>query len=84
MCKPFKDYLGLMREYTREVITFGGFALMCCVYNDFPQLAQTQATTSAQTVEVLRAMDSRLSHLEMQQAKEVQPFRNASAASHIT
>ena len=28
MCKPFRDYLTLTREYTREIITFGGFALV--------------------------------------------------------
>lgn len=64
MCKPFRDYLNLMRDYTREIVTFGGFCLMCFVYNDFRQLAHDQSTTAAQTVEVLRAMDSRLSHLE--------------------
>lgn len=64
MCKPFRDYLGLARDYTREIITFGGAVLMCCVYSDFRQLAQNQAATSAQTVEVLRSMDNRLSFLE--------------------
>ncbi len=64
MCKPFKDYLTLAREYTREIITFGGFALVCFVYNDFRQLARNQATTAAQTVEILRAMDTRLSVIE--------------------
>lgn len=64
MCKPFKDYLTLTREYTREIITFGGFALVCFVYSDFRQLARDQATTAAQTVELLRAMDTRLSIIE--------------------
>lgn len=64
MCKPFRDYLSIVREYTREIVTFGGFCLMCFVYNDFRQLARDQITTAAQTVEVLRAMDGRLSHLE--------------------
>lgn len=64
MCKPFSDYLSIVREYTREIVTFGGFCLMCFVYNDFRQLARDQVTTAAQTVEVLRAMDGRLSHLE--------------------
>lgn len=66
MCKPFRDYLTLAREYTREIITFGGFALVCFVYNDFRQLARDQATTAAQTVEILRAMDTRLSVIEHQ------------------
>ena len=64
MCKPFRDYLTLTREYTREIITFGGFALVCFVYGDFRQLARDQATTAAQTVEILRAMDTRLSAIE--------------------
>ncbi len=64
MCKPFRDYLTLAREYTREIITFGGFALVCFVYSDFRQLARDQATTAAQTVEILRAMDTRLSVIE--------------------
>lgn len=65
MCKPFRDYLNLLRDYTREIVTFGGFCLMCFVYNDFRQLAHDQSSTAAQTVEVLRAMDSRLSRLEL-------------------
>lgn len=66
MCKSFRDYLTLTREYTREIITFGGFALVCFVYSDFRQLARDQATTAAQTVELLRAMDTRLSVIEHQ------------------
>lgn len=65
MCKPFRDYLSLLRDYTREFVTFGGLSLMCFVYNDFRQLARDQSATSAQTVEVLRALDNRLSHLEI-------------------
>lgn len=64
MCKPFHDYLGLLREYTREVITFGGLCLMCFVYSDFRNMAKEQSATAAQTVEVLRAMDIRLSVIE--------------------
>ena len=66
MCKPFREYLTLTREYPREIITFGGFILMCYVYSDFRQLARDQATTAAQTVELLRAMDTRLSVIEHQ------------------
>ncbi len=64
MCKPIRDYLSVLRDYTREIITFGGFCLMCFVYNDFRQLAQDQARTSAHTVDVLRAMDARLAVIE--------------------
>ena len=66
MCKPIRDYLSLLRDYTREIITFGGFGLMCFVYSDFRQLAQDQSATAAQTVEVLRAMDGRLAALGQQ------------------
>lgn len=64
MCKPFRDYLSIMRDYTREIITFGGLCLMCCVYGDFRQLAQSQASTAASTVDVLRSLDSRLGIIE--------------------
>lgn len=58
-----------MREYTREIITFGGICLMCCVYGDFKQLVHEQSATAAQTVEVLRAMDERLLMIESHMAK---------------
>lgn len=65
MCKPFHDYLSLLREYTREFITFGGLILMCYVYSDFRSMTQDQAKTAAQTVEVLRSIDLRLSSIEI-------------------
>lgn len=64
MCNPINEYLGLMRDYTREIVTFGGFCLMCYVYSDFKTLAKEQYSTSAQTVEVLRSVDSRLANIE--------------------
>lgn len=64
MCKPFKEYLNLVREYTREIITFVGIALMCFVYNDFRRLSEAQSATAAHTVDVLRSMDARLQALE--------------------
>ncbi len=64
MCKPFRDYLNLLRDYTREIVTFGGFCLMCFVYSDFRQLACAQSTTAAHTVDVLRSMDARLARIE--------------------
>ena len=39
---------------------------MCYVYSDFRQLARDQAATAAQTVEILRSMDTRLTILEHQ------------------
>ncbi len=64
MCKPFRDYLSLVRFYTREIVTFGGFVLACFVYLDFRELVREQSHTSAQTAEILRSMDARLSILE--------------------
>lgn len=66
MCKPIKDYLSIVREYTREIMTFGGFVLVCFVYADFRTLAREQAAAAAETetAEILRAMDARLAHLE--------------------
>jgi hypothetical protein len=64
MCKPFREYLSLLRDYTREIVTFGGFCLMCFVYSDFRRLACEQSTTAAHTVDVLRSMDARLAHIE--------------------
>lgn len=64
MCKPFRDYMSLVREYTREIITFVGIGLMCFVYNDFRLLVSQQADTAAHTVDVLRSMDARLQHIE--------------------
>lgn len=66
MCKPFKEYLGMAREYTRELFTFGGIVLMCFVYSDFRELVREQSSTAAQTAEILRSMDTRLSHLEFE------------------
>lgn len=66
MCKPFKEYMGMAREYTREFFTFGGIVLLCFVYSDFRELVKEQSSTSAQTAEILRSMDTRLAHLEFE------------------
>ena len=63
-CKPVRDYLNPLRDYPREIVTFGGFCLMCFVYSDFRQLACAQSTTAAHTVDVLRSMDARLARIE--------------------
>ena len=57
--------MSLVREYTREIITFVGIGLMCFVYNDFRLLVSQQADTAAHTVDVLRSMDARLQHIEV-------------------
>ncbi len=58
-----------MRDYTREIFTFGGFCLMCFVYGDFKALAREQSATAAQTVEVLRSLDTRLMNIEHSSCK---------------
>ncbi len=70
MCKSVKDYLGVVREYTREVITFGGFGLALLVYSDFKDMVQDLADCNARTAEILRDIDVRLSNLEQMQRKE--------------
>ncbi len=70
MCKPVKDYLNVLREYTREVITFGGFILCIFVYLDFRDLANQMAAATAQNNEILRGMDARLKDLEHWHALE--------------
>lgn len=70
MCKSVKDYMGVVREYTREVITFGGFALALLVYSDFKNMVRDLAESNARTAEILRDIDVRLSHLEEVQRKE--------------
>ena len=54
MCKTAKDYLGVVREYTREVITFGGFGLAVLVYSDFKTMVTDLAASNARTAEILR------------------------------
>lgn len=70
MCKNIKDYLGVVREYTREAITFGGFALALLVYSDFKSMVTDLAASNARTAEILRDIDVRLSNLEQQTRKE--------------
>ncbi len=62
--------MGVVREYTREVITFGGFALALLVYSDFKNMVRDLAESNARTAEILRDIDVRLSHLEEVQRKE--------------
>lgn len=64
MCKPLSDYLRLLREYTREAITYGGFALAVFVYMDFRTLVREQTSTNAVICEKLRDIDLRLATLE--------------------
>lgn len=64
MCQPVKNWLSVLREYTRELITFGGFILCIFVYLDFRELSQSMAQQMAQTNEILRGMETRMQTLE--------------------
>ncbi len=76
MCKPVKNYLELLREFTPQIITFGGFIIAAFLYFDFKELVIEQASTNAKTAEVLRTineqlkkMDIRLERLETEHIK---------------
>lgn len=64
MCKPLKDWLGVLRDYKDLIVMFGGTAACILIYGDFRAVAREQAETSAKTAEILRTMDARLSNLE--------------------
>lgn len=49
MCKPLKEYLGVIRDYTREIVTFGGFVIAVFIYLDFREVVKEQATNAAHT-----------------------------------
>lgn len=57
MCKPFKEYLGLLREYSREVITFGGIAAAVWIYTDFKAFLGEQSR-------ILAELSVRIEHIE--------------------
>ncbi len=66
MCRPFKEYMMLVREYTREIVTFGGLAMTCYLYTDLHDLMQAQTDTSRQIATELRELNIRVMELEHQ------------------
>lgn len=72
MCKPLKEYLGVIRDYTREIVTFGGFVIAVFIYLDFREVVKEQTTNAAHTAEILRTMDTRLQHLENYHQQQLQ------------
>lgn len=65
MCKPLKEYLGVLREYKDTVVMFLGIAACVFVYADFRTVVKEQAETAAKTAEILRTMDARLFQLSI-------------------
>ncbi len=64
MCKPVKDYLALIREYTREVVMFGGAIAAVFLYMDVRQLVAEGNANNVRTAEILRTIETRIQHLE--------------------
>lgn len=64
MCKSFREYMMVVREYTREIVTFGGLAMTCYLYTDLHDLMQAQTDTSRQIATELRELNVRVMELE--------------------
>ena len=56
----------VIREYTREIVTFGGLAMTCYLYTDLHDLMQAQTETSRQIATELRELNIRVMELEHQ------------------
>lgn len=70
MCQPVKNYLEVIREYTREFMTFGGFALAIFVYTDFKSFVGEMNQTNAETVRVLQEITTDIHDLKDYHARE--------------
>lgn len=69
MCRTFREYMMIIREYTREIVTFGGLAMTCYMYTDFHDLMQSQTETNKQIATELRELNVRVMELEHQTKK---------------
>lgn len=69
MCEKAKGYLGIIREYSKEIVMLLGFALAAYVYSDFRALTYEVVQQQAQTAEILRSLDDRISNLERDHAQ---------------
>ena len=54
----------MIRDYTREIVTFGGFVIAVFIYLDFREVVKEQATNAAHTAEILRTLGKRIQQLE--------------------
>lgn len=70
MCEKTRATLNLIREYTREIFTFGGVILAVFVYMDFRETVKDMGEINRETAEVLRSVDMRLNQLEFYHATE--------------
>lgn len=72
MCRTpewWTRFLDLLETHKTLIVTFMGFGGCIYIYRDFSAYLQQNLVTQAQTVEILRNMDARLSKLEHQQQK---------------
>ncbi len=76
MCKPVKDWLNVLREYTKEVITFGGFVLCIFVYLDFKEMNQQMLVHIGHTNEILRTLSLDMNVLKAWHANEETRIKN--------
>lgn len=57
MCRPAKEWLGVLREYKPEIVMILGFAAAGIMYHDMRSYIDAQTRT-------LTEINMRLSHLE--------------------
>lgn len=69
MCDQAKSYLGVIREYSKEIVMLLGFGLAAYVYTDFRALTYEVVQQQTQTAEILRSLDTRISNLERDHAQ---------------
>lgn len=72
MCRTpewWTRFLDLLEQRKTLILTFIGFGGCAYVYHDFSSYLQQSLVTQAQTVEILRNMDSRISNLEHKSSK---------------
>lgn len=64
MCDKATGYLGVIREYTREIVMFGGFGLFIFVYADFKGYISEQTEAQKETVKALTELSVRIQEVE--------------------
>lgn len=67
MCKPIKEYLGVLRDYKDIILTFAGIIASIYIYTDFKTVVREQSESASKTAEILRTIDYRLANLENKQ-----------------
>lgn len=71
MCKPVKEYLSLLREYGREIVTFGGVAAAVFIYLDLRELMHEQVQAYREVAVQLSELNVRINDLEQWHKTEI-------------